>query len=63
MGIPQAMKCHCRRCDHRWVKRIEGRPVRCPECKQPNWDKEVGELKVGRPRGVKKAPGKTRKAR
>jgi hypothetical protein len=47
MPIPPAMICECLRCSHAWIKRIEGRPVRCPKCKQPNWD--LPRRKVGRP--------------
>ena len=49
MTIPKSMVCKCERCRHTWVKRIEGRPVRCPKCKQPNWDVKAGVLKMGRP--------------
>jgi predicted Zn-ribbon and HTH transcriptional regulator len=52
----EARICRCERCRFEWVKRIEGRPAQCPNCKQPNWDKPVGVLKIGRPK--KKAPGK-----
>lgn len=30
---------NCLRCGHTWLPRIEGRPVQCPKCKSPNWDK------------------------
>ena len=32
-------ECHCVRCRHTWVKRIEfsRRPVRCPGCKATHW--------------------------
>jgi len=43
------MICRCLRCGHEWMKRIAGRPKNCPSCKQPNWDKQVGEVKMGRP--------------
>ena len=51
--------CHCLRCDHDWFKRVEARPVRCPNCKQPNWDLAPGELTRGRP--AKKASEKNAK--
>jgi Zn finger protein HypA/HybF involved in hydrogenase expression len=50
MPIPRQMVCDCRRCGHTWVKRIEGRPLRCPKCKDRHWDVAVGVLKVGRPK-------------
>jgi predicted nucleic acid-binding Zn-ribbon protein len=50
MPIPKEMVCECTRCGHVWVKRIEGRPTQCPKCKERNWDKVVGVLKVGRPK-------------
>jgi hypothetical protein len=37
--------------------------VRCPKCKQPNWDKNVGDVKMGRPakKAEKKKAGKGKK--
>ena len=49
MPIPSEMICDCLRCGHGWVKRVAGRPVRCPKCKQPNWDVAVGGVRMGRP--------------
>ena len=49
MKIPQSMICVCERCGHRWVKRIEGRPAQCPNCKEQYWDVPAGKLKRGRP--------------
>ena len=58
MSIPVAMVCECQRCGHGWVKRISGRPARCPKCKQHNWDSHSPGL--GRPpktaEKAKKAP-------
>ena len=45
--------CTCLRCEYSWVKRVDARPVRCPNCKQPNWDTESPGR--GRPRKVKPA--------
>jgi hypothetical protein len=56
MPMPQSMICECLRCDYVWAKRIPGRPVRCPKCKQPNWDTPSPGL--GRP---PKAAGKAKK--
>jgi hypothetical protein len=50
MPIPQSMICKCMRCGHAWIKRIEGRPVRCPNCKEHDWDIAAGELQRGRPK-------------
>jgi len=62
MPIPRELICDCVRCGHAWVKRVAGRPVRCPKCKQPNWDKRVGEVKIGRPATKKPGPkGKGKK--
>jgi hypothetical protein len=47
MPIAPEMVCDCLRCGHAWVKRVAGRPVRCPKCKQPNWDSP--SQGVGRP--------------
>lgn len=30
----------CLRCGKEWVPRREGRPVRCPGCGSPYWDRE-----------------------
>lgn len=45
MPIPSVMICECVRCGHSWVKRVETKPIRCPNCKKPNWD--VPPLKRG----------------
>jgi hypothetical protein len=39
---------NCRRCGHEWYARAAGRPVQCPRCKSPAWDRElkVSEAKV-----------------
>ena len=29
----------CQRCGHSWVPRTERKPVQCPNCKQPGWDR------------------------
>lgn len=29
----------CTRCSHTWVPREEGKPLVCPKCKSPYWDK------------------------
>jgi predicted Zn-ribbon and HTH transcriptional regulator len=47
--LPEAL-CLCLRCGHYWMKRIVGRPVRCPECKEHDWDIEAGIKPMGRPR-------------
>ncbi len=30
----------CARCEHTWVPRSDQRPVICPKCKSPYWDRE-----------------------
>lgn len=30
---------NCTRCNHVWVPRDEGKPLVCPKCKSPYWDK------------------------
>jgi len=47
--IPREKICDCRRCGFAWVKRVEGRPKRCPHCTSPYWDIKRGKLKMGRP--------------
>lgn len=29
----------CLRCDHTWIPRTESKPIRCPKCKSPYWNK------------------------
>jgi len=30
----------CLRCSHRWISRLlNKKPVRCPKCQSPYWDK------------------------
>lgn len=33
----------CKRCPHEWAQRGETRPMRCPKCGSPYWDKERGQ--------------------
>ena len=49
VAIPASMMCRCLRCGHEWLKRMEGRPKRCPKCISPYWDTKPGELPIGRP--------------
>ncbi len=30
----------CLRCNYRWWPRKPGRPLTCPKCRSPYWDKE-----------------------
>jgi predicted Zn-ribbon and HTH transcriptional regulator len=30
----------CKRCDHKWYKRILAIPRKCPRCGSPHWDEE-----------------------
>jgi DNA-directed RNA polymerase subunit RPC12/RpoP len=38
---------HCLRCLHTWLPRREGRPVQCPACHSPYWDKPRKIAKAG----------------
>jgi hypothetical protein len=58
MPIPKDLVCDCRRCGYAWVKRIEGRPKRCPKCKEHDWDIPAGKLPKGRPPKPKAAKAK-----
>jgi predicted Zn-ribbon and HTH transcriptional regulator len=29
----------CERCGHEWVAKTERRPIICPKCKSPYWDR------------------------
>jgi hypothetical protein len=51
MGIGD--KLVCRRCRHQWYARAARRPVQCPRCKSPAWDREPAA--VGETRAVYKA--------
>jgi len=31
---------NCKRCNHTWIPRTDVKPVVCPSCKSPYWDKE-----------------------
>jgi DNA-directed RNA polymerase subunit RPC12/RpoP len=30
----------CLRCSHEWLPRVTSRPVQCPHCHSPYWDKQ-----------------------
>ena len=30
---------NCTRCNHQWVQRVSKRPMKCPSCQSPNWDR------------------------
>src|SRR4029450_7901622 len=40
-------KLRCLRCGHLWLPRMEGRPVACPRCHSPIWDKPRPEPAPG----------------
>ena len=63
MPIPSEKICECVRCGYAWVKRVDARPVRCPKCKQPNWDVPVGKIKMGRPKKKAEAPKRVKRSR
>jgi len=31
---------NCKRCLHEWANRLDKKPVICPHCKSPYWDRE-----------------------
>jgi hypothetical protein len=39
MSSETISKLACLRCEYRWFPRTERRPVRCPSCKSPYWDR------------------------
>lgn len=39
-------ECKCLRCDHKWMPRKPGRPIVCPECNSPRWDKPKKDEKA-----------------
>jgi hypothetical protein len=42
MGIVKITKTGyvCERCKHKWFPRRKSKPVICPKCKSPYWDKK-----------------------
>ncbi len=30
----------CKRCPHKWYQRTPKKPVSCPKCKSPYWNRE-----------------------
>lgn len=40
----------CERCGHVWVPRLGRKPVICPKCKSPYWDRPVERLTVSQAR-------------
>ena len=37
---------NCKRCGHEWITRLEGKkPLKCPKCMNPNWNKEKKDVK------------------
>lgn len=39
MELIQVRQFECLRCDHKWQPRIERKPLQCPQCKSPYWDR------------------------
>lgn len=39
MGTIKIAGYRCERCGHIWVPRNEEKPIVCPKCKSPYWDK------------------------
>jgi hypothetical protein len=35
----------CLRCGHKWMPRVDGQPVACPQCKSYKWN-ELAEPKL-----------------
>ena len=29
----------CKRCNHVWARRVPHKPIRCPKCTSPYWNK------------------------
>lgn len=41
LGLVMLPGCRCR-CGHEWLSRVKGeKPRVCPQCKSPNWDREM----------------------
>lgn len=38
--LTQFPKLHCKRCPHSWWPRSPERPIKCPKCGSPYWDRE-----------------------
>jgi hypothetical protein len=37
---PKIKQRKCKRCNYTWVPRKKQKPVQCPECKSPYWNKK-----------------------
>jgi len=35
----KVFKCECERCGHDWITKTREKPMVCPKCKSPYWDK------------------------
>lgn len=46
--IMKLKKHNCKRCNHSWLPRKESKPVVCPSCRSPYWDKERQVKKGGK---------------
>lgn len=33
-------KFKCKRCGHKWIPRKKDKPLICPKCKSPYWDRK-----------------------
>jgi len=36
---PRISMLNCKRCSHGWTPRSKKKPVQCPKCKSPYWDR------------------------
>lgn len=41
----QSLQLVCLHCGYHWLRRIDGRPVKCPQCQNRKWDKPRTETK------------------
>jgi hypothetical protein len=50
--IQVGQRLECKRCHHAWNARTERRPVQCPKCKSPTWDRRPAPSVIAEPRAV-----------
>jgi hypothetical protein len=48
----------CKRCLSSWIPRKQGKPVQCPRCKSPYWDRERKNSPMHAAGQVGRTPGR-----
>lgn len=48
-AINVGQRLECKRCHHTWHSRTERKPVQCPKCKSPAWDRKPAPASIAEP--------------